>query len=149
MLVGFDYRPQSRQIIRDALRLSQGLHADLLAVSVELEGYPAFMRKVTSFLRSGTRAQERYEEMRRRIQEHALFAEDLGAEVIRTQSNDIARALVEVAHRRHVTQIVIGQPTRRRWEEFVYGSVVNRLLRLSTDIDIHIVPFSRKRKRGE
>ncbi|GAC1400524.1 MAG: hypothetical protein NVSMB49_13000 [Ktedonobacteraceae bacterium] len=147
VLVGFDHRPPSRQIIRDALRLSQGLHADLLAVSIELEGFSAFMRKITGFLRYGTHAIERREQALQQINEYALFAEDLGAEVIRIKSEDIAQGLSELAKGRGVTQIVVGQPTRRRWEEVLYGSVVNRLLRLSDSIDIHIVPINRRRKK--
>ncbi len=65
-----------------------------------------------------------------------------GAEVIRTRSHDIANALVEIAQQRQVTQLVLGQPARSRWEEILRGSIINRLLRLSTDIDIHLVPQS-------
>ncbi len=150
VLVGFDHRPQSRQIIRDALRLSQGLHGDLIAVSIELEGFSVFLRKITGFFRYGTNATKRREEALQRIDEYALFAEDLGAEVVRIKSEDIARGLSAFALGRGVTQIVVGQPTRRRWEEVLYGSVVNRLLRLSDSIDIHVVPINRKReKRSE
>src|SRR5437660_825570 len=34
VLVGFDARPHSRQIIRDAWRLAHGLHADLIAITI-------------------------------------------------------------------------------------------------------------------
>jgi len=37
---------------------------------------------------------------------------------------------------------VLGQPARSRWEEFLRGSIINRVLRLSRDIDIHLVPLS-------
>ncbi len=144
VLVGFDARPQSRQIIRDALRLAQGLHAELIAVSIELEGPSVFLRRVTNFLRYGSNAPRKREEARERINEYALFAEDLGAEVIRIKSEDIALGLSHIARERGVTQIVVGQPSRRRWEEILYGSVINRLLRMSDSIDIHIVPTNRK-----
>ena len=144
VLVGFDSRPQSRQIIRDALRLAQGLHAELLAVSIELEGPSVLLRKITNFLRYGSDAPRKREENIERINEYALFAEDLGAEVIRIKSEDIAHGLARIAHERGVTQIVVGQPTRTHWEEMLYGSVVNRLLRLSNNIDIHIVSTNRK-----
>ena len=147
VLVGFDSRPQSKQTIRDALRLSQGLDAELIAVSIELEGFSAFLRRITGFFKYGTNAAKKREEALQIINEHALFAEDLGAEVLRIKSEDIARGLAALAQGRKVTQIVVGQPTRQRWEEILYGSVVNRLLRLSDSIDIHIVPINRKRER--
>jgi two-component system sensor histidine kinase KdpD len=140
VLVGFDHRPHTRQVIRDAWRLAHGLHADLLAVSIELEGYHAFTSKLLRWLRYGQNARIQQETALRRLEEHATFAEDLGAEVIRTRGQDIAKTLVELARARQVTQIVLGQPARSRWEELIRGSITNRLLRLSTDIDIHLVP---------
>ncbi len=83
------------------------------------------------------------EQAHRRLEEHAILAEDLGAEVIRTSSRDIAAKLIEIAKERQVTQIVLGQPARSRWEELLRGSVVNRLLRLNAEIDIHLVPGNR------
>jgi two-component system sensor histidine kinase KdpD len=143
VLVGFDHRPHSRQLIRDAWRLAHGLHADLIAVNIQTQGYLAFIRDVTLFLKFGSKAKQRRAEAQQRMEEHALLAEDLGAEVIRISSPDIAHALVEVARQHHITQIVLGQPTRKWWEELLRGSTVNRLLRLSSDIDVHLVPVRR------
>src|SRR5690242_3336542 len=134
VLVGFDARPHSRQIIRDAWRLAHGLHADLIAVSIQPEGYLAFMSKLIGWFKYGSEVKRYREEALRRVEEHAVLAEDLGAEVIRTSSSDIARKLVEVAREHQVTQIVLGQPARSRWEEILRGSIINRVLRLSSEI---------------
>jgi two-component system, OmpR family, sensor histidine kinase KdpD len=144
VLVGFDSRPHSRQVIRDAWRLAHGLHADLIAVNIQPRGYLAFVRHLTLLLRNGSHAREHLAEAQKRVEEHALLAEDLGAKVLRLQSSDIARTLVEVAAQHQVTQLVLGQPARSRWEELLRGSTINRLLRLSADIDIHLVPTARK-----
>jgi two-component system sensor histidine kinase KdpD len=143
VLVGFDHRPHTRQVIRDAWRLAHGLHADLIAISIQPEGRLAFTSKLIGFLKYGGEAKQHREAAQRRLEEHAVLAEDLGAEVIRTSSRDIAKKLVEVAHERQVTQLVLGQPARSHWEELIRGSIINRLLRLNTDIDIHLVPRSR------
>ncbi len=142
VMVGFDHRPHTRQVIRDAWRLAHGLHAELLAISIQPEGYLAFRSQLVRLLKYRGEAKQHWEAAQRRLEEHALLAEDLGAEVIRTSSRDIARTLVEVAHERQVTQLVLGQPARSHWEELLRGSITNRLLRLSTDIDIHLVPRS-------
>jgi two-component system sensor histidine kinase KdpD len=143
VLVGFDHRPHTRQVLRDAWRLAHGLHADLIAISIQPEGYLALSSRLISFLKYGKDASQQRERALRRLEEHAVFAEDLGAEVIRTKSHDIARTLVEVVKERHVTQIVLGQPSRSRWEEILRGSMINRLLRLDVGIDIHLVPQDR------
>ena len=142
VLVGFDARPHTRQVIRDAWRLAHGLHADLIAVSIQPEGYLAFTSKLIGWLKYGREAKKYREAAQHRLEEHALLAEDLGAEVIRTKSSDIAKTLVQIARERQVTQLVLGQPARSRWEEIIRGSIINRVLRLSTDIDIHLVPRS-------
>ena len=148
VLVGFDARPHTREVIRDAWRLAHGLHADFIAVCIQPEGYLAFMSKLIGFLKHGGEAKQYREAAQRRLQEHAILAEDLGAEVIRTKSSDIARTLVEIARERQVTQLVLGQPARSHWEELLRGSIINRVLRLSTDIDIHLVPRSRDGEGG-
>jgi two-component system sensor histidine kinase KdpD len=142
VLVGFDTRPHTREVIRDAWRLAHGLHADLIAVTIQPEGYLAFTSKLIGFLKYGRDAPKYREAALQRLEEHALLAEDLGAEVIRTSSRDIAKTLVKIAHEHQVTQLVLGQPARSHWEELLRGSIINRLLRMSTDIDIHLVPRS-------
>lgn len=142
VLVGFDSRPHTRQVLRDAWRLSHGLHANLIAVYIQPEGYRAWTGKMLNILRYRGDVRKREEEAKQRLEEHALLAEDLGAEVIRTQSDDIAKKLIEIAKEHQVTQLVLGQPSRSRWEEIIRGSIINRLLRLSKGIDIHLVPRS-------
>lgn len=140
VLVGFDHQSHSRQVIRTAWRLAHGLHADLIAVTVEPVGYAAFSARMVGLLKYGHRARQHREEDQRQLEEHATLAEDLGAEIIRSKSPDTARALVQIAREHQVTQIVLGQPTRPRWEEVIRSSMINRLLRLSTAINIHLVP---------
>lgn len=143
VLVGFDARPHTREVIRDAWRLAHGLHAELIAVFIEPEGYLAFSSKLIRLLKYGRETKKQREVALRRLEEHTLLAEDMGAQVIRAKSRDIARTLVEIAHAHQVTQIVLGQPSRSWWEELLRGSIINRLLRLRTEIDIHLVPRTR------
>ena len=142
VMVGFDARPHTRQVIRDAWRLAHGMHADFLAVTIQPEGYPAFTSKLLGWLKYRGEAKRYREEALQRIEDHALLAEDLGAEVIRASSRDIARTLVELAREHQITQLVLGQPARSHWEELIRGSIINRLLRLNTEMDIHLVPRS-------
>jgi two-component system sensor histidine kinase KdpD len=147
VLVGFDHRPQSRAIIRDAWRLAHGMHADLIAVSIQLSGYQFFIRRLIAFFKYGKNVRKYYEELQKRRDEHALLAEDLGAEVIRRTSTDIASTIAELARQRHVTQVVLGQPAHSWWEVLLYGSVTNRIMRMDADVDIHLVPLTRACKQ--
>jgi two-component system sensor histidine kinase KdpD len=129
VMVAFDGRPHSQQLLRDAWRLARGLKAPLLAVTVVTP---------RRLLPAHSPAIEQ-------LSEQIRLAEDLGAEVVRVEGRDIAAALAQVARERHITQIVIGQPTRGFWHYFLYGSVVNRLLREPIGADIHVVPARRHR----
>jgi two-component system sensor histidine kinase KdpD len=149
VLVGFDHHLQSQQVIRDAWQLAHGLDADLIAVHIEPEGYPALIHSVFLLVKYGKKAGKRYIEEQCRLQEHALFAQDLGAKVVQSRSCDIAKALIEIVHERHITQVVLGLSARSGWEELLRGSVPNRLLRLSLDMDIHLVPTHRVNKPEE
>lgn len=147
VMVGFDDRPQSQRVIRDAWRLAHGLDADLIAVHVELEGYPALLHRFTTFLRYGAQSAAYLENKRQRLEEHARLAEDLGAEIICTRGQNIGIVLVQIAREYHITQMVLGQPALPLWEEFLRGSVINRVLRLSSEMDIHLVPLRRTTAR--
>jgi two-component system sensor histidine kinase KdpD len=123
VMVAFDGRPHSQQLLRDGWRLARGLKASFIAVTV-----------ITPRRLFASRAPAAS------LAEQIRLAEDLGAEVMQVEGRDIAAALAQVARERHITQIVIGQPTRSRWHYLLYGSVVNRLLREPTGADIHVVP---------
>jgi two-component system sensor histidine kinase KdpD len=121
VMVAFDGRPNSSQLLREGWRLSSALKAPLLAVTVI----------------SPLQAKHPTE---RSLRENMRLAEDLGAELVRAEGDNVAAELARIARTRHVTRIVIGQPSRSRWHEFLFGSVVNRLLRESTGADIQVVP---------
>src|SRR5947199_4960034 len=76
VLVGFDSRPHTRQVIRDAWRLAHGLHADLIAVTIQPEGRLAFMNKLIGFLKYGTDAPKQREAAKHRLEEHAGIGDD-------------------------------------------------------------------------
>ena len=135
VLVGFDHRPQSKHIIRDAWRLAHGLNAELIALYVEVEGMRALLPRLLAFFKYGGKIKQVQEKRVRHLEEHALFAEDLGAEVIRLKRESIPQAFNEVVRQRHITQVVLGQPSHTRLEEFLLGSVTNSLLRKVAGVD--------------
>ncbi len=68
--------------------------------------------------------------------------EQLGGEFRRVAGNDVAAALVELARSENATQIVLGASARSRWRELVSGSVINRVVRRSGPIDVHVISRS-------
>lgn len=74
---------------------------------------------------------------------HLETCEDLcrevGGEFLRVTESNITKAIAEVAHKYHITQVVLGQTRKSRWQLFLQGSPVQRLLRYLKDVDLHII----------
>src|SRR5258708_1598413 len=68
------------------------------------------------------------------------MARSLGGEVLTIASDDIVQTLMRLARQRNVTQIVIGKPIQSWLREFLSGgSLVDKLVHASGDIDIYVV----------
>src|SRR5262249_37747747 len=74
-----------------------------------------------------------------RARRNMRLAERLGAEAITVTGEHPAEEIIAIARRRGVTKIVIGKPSRARWREWFHRSAVDELIRLSGDIDVHVV----------
>ncbi|MFP7253766.1 KdpD-like non-kinase potassium sensor [Terribacillus goriensis] len=59
--------------------------------------------------------------------------------LLHTSSKRAANAIVSEAKKYFITQILLGQSARTRWEEVWKGSIVNTIMRQTCNIDIHIV----------
>jgi two-component system sensor histidine kinase KdpD len=110
--------------------MANGYHAQLLGVFVETPGWASASHQ-----------------RKRALQDKLRFAEDLGAEPIRLQGSDIAKALIQVAHDKNVGSIIIGHARHGRIHELLLGSVVQNLLRLAGDVDVHVVADRERRER--
>lgn len=144
VMVAFDARPRSRQVIRDAWRLAHSLHADFFAIHIEPTGYQGWMGRFASFLTREAHTPQTRLERQKQLADLTRFAEDLGAITLQVSSNDIARTLIAEASARHITQLVLGLPSRSRWEELLSGSVINRVLRLPQEMRVHLVPYKKE-----
>ncbi|PRR75774.1 sensor histidine kinase [Neomoorella humiferrea] len=123
--------PFSAQVIRTARRMAAGLKAEWLAVYVETpDRLPAD------------------ENRRDQLARNLHLAEELGAEVITLTGNDAAEELLAVARRKNVTQIVIGKPLHPRWQELWRGSLVDKIIRGSQGISVHIIPGRTSSREG-
>ena len=122
VLVNVDTSPDAQRVIRRAWRLANRLQAELTAVFVETPKWAS----------AGP-------EERRSLEENLRFAEDLGADVMRIRESDIARALLQAARDRNAGSIIVGRPAGGRLRLLWGRSPVPKLLRLATDVDVHVV----------
>ncbi len=114
--------PASGRLVRAARRMATALHAPWIAAYVE-----------------GPIGPPSNEADRARLAAHLRLAESLGGEVEVVSGERPAEALLELARRRNVTRIVCGKPTHARWRDFIWGSLVDDLIRRSGDIDVQVI----------
>ena len=122
VMVCIDAGPQAENLIRRGWRMANRYRTELLAVFVETPSWASASP-----------------EQKRRLEASLRFAEDLGAEPIRVQGSDVARALMQVAHDHNVGSIVIGHSRHDRLHELLRRSIVHNLLRVAGDVDVHVV----------
>jgi two-component system, OmpR family, sensor histidine kinase KdpD len=61
---------------------------------------------------------------------------------------DLADQIVQYSTEKNITRIVMGQSKRTRWEEIVYGSIVTKILRNTSNIDVFMMA-DRAERDGE
>lgn len=108
----------SDDLIRRGARIAQRARGDLLVLHVrEGEGAtdPEWLHDVEALVR------------------------DLGGTFDVVDSETPVEAVLGYAYRQFVTQIVVGESLRSRWKELTKGSFVTRLIRASSNLDLHVI----------
>ena len=110
--------PSSATLVRAAKRLADGLQASWQALYIQQhpEGAPTA-----------------------RALANLHLAQELGAQTHVLTGPDVARLIVEFARQHNVTRIVIGKPLGRSLLDIFRGSPVDRLVRESGEIDVHVI----------
>ena len=67
------------------------------------------------------------------------LAEELGAKTLTVVGKDLTEEVLEVARSHNITTIVIGKPRHSRWWELIHGSTVDKMIRRSGGINVHVI----------
>jgi nucleotide-binding universal stress UspA family protein len=67
------------------------------------------------------------------------LVQDLGGEFQILEAEDPVEGVLSFAYQQHVTQILVGESLRPRWQELVRGSFVNRLIQKASKVDVHVI----------
>lgn len=119
VLVALTGAPGSEDLIRRAARMVQRTHGGLIGVHVQPEANLA--------------------DTAVDLEEHRKLLADLGGEYHAIVGSDVATALVEFARAENCTQLVLGASGRSRAAVLLRGSIINRVIRLSGPIDVHVI----------
>jgi len=117
LIMGISPSPTSVRLIRWVRRMAFTMQASWVAVYVE--------RSIP------LNTQEKDQ-----LAKNIALARELGAEIITTIDEDVADALLRVAREQNVTQVIVGKSENR---SRLQGSILNRLIEQSGDLDVYIV----------
>jgi two-component system sensor histidine kinase KdpD len=122
LLVAVGPDGQGERLVRAGKRLADGLNAEWLVVYVET---PDLIRLSQS-------------ERNRRIAVLRLAA-SLGGEPITLGGSSAATELLEYAHTRNVTRLLMGRPSAPAWRRLFRTSTLRRVLADRRDIDVIVI----------
>ncbi len=120
VVVALTGAPGGEQVIRRASRIAQRARGELLGVHVQRDDGLAGPSN-------------------ERLDRHRDLLRELGGEYRAITGADVAAALVDFARSENATQIILGASSRSRWQETTQGSIINRVIRLSGTIDVHVI----------
>jgi two-component system, OmpR family, sensor histidine kinase KdpD len=123
VLVCVSTYPNSLQLLRRGARIANYMNAQLCCV---------FISDPARFL---TKAETMH------VETCENLCQEFGGTFLRAESNNVARAIADVAFTQHVTQIVIGESQQSRWKRLMKGSFTQKLMQLIRHqaIDLHII----------
>jgi two-component system sensor histidine kinase KdpD len=113
-LIGPD--PAAEAVVRQARRLADALRAPWIALHVERAGSELAARAPMN------------------------LAAQLGAEIEVASGADLVGAIIDLARKRNVTQIVVGRARLPLWRRLIRRSLSLTLLRRADEFALHIVP---------
>jgi two-component system sensor histidine kinase KdpD len=122
ILVGVDSTPGTDSVVRRAARLANRLKGDLHVLHV------VSSESVAPRDAAGLAALRQ-------------LTEDVGGDWFELKADEPAKAITKFAMEHQITQIVLGASRRSRWEELTRGSIVARVIRLAStlDVDVHVI----------
>jgi len=117
-------RPLATRLVRRGYRLAKRLQGTFSTVRVQVPG-ATLSEKEQALLH------EAYD-----------LTRDLGGQVVELYGESVAEEVIKHVNEAETTFIVMGQSARSRLEEIIRGSIINRIMRQTQNIDIVVVADS-------
>jgi two-component system sensor histidine kinase KdpD len=122
LLVCVSANPLSERLVRTGRRLATQLDVEWFALYIE------------------TPQHARLSEAERDRVAHTLrLAEELGARAVTVPGQSVADSILLYARSHNVTKIIVGKSPGARWSDFLRGSVVDRIIHHSDEIDVYVI----------
>ncbi len=130
LVVAVSEQPGGPELVRSAKRLADALRAPWTAVHIETPRTSAFTDAEHS-----------------QLAETIHLAAQLGAQVATVPAESVLEGLKRFAAEARATQILVGKSVRSRWFEMWHGSIVDRLVRETPGLAVHVLPTDHGQSR--
>ncbi|WP_406701452.1 DUF4118 domain-containing protein [Sphingomonas caeni] len=124
LVVAVNELPSSEGLVRGAKRIADALRAPWTALHVETP-----------------REQQFGEEERRRLAAALNLASQLGASVVSVPADSALDGIKAYVAEARATQLIVGKSARSRLFELRHGSIVDRLVRETPGVAVHVLPM--------
>ncbi len=124
LVVAISEQPGAAELVRAAKRLADALRAPWTAVHIEAPRSSGFSD---------------FENVQ--LAETMHLASQLGAQIAAVPAESILAGLKQFAADAKTTQLIVGKSARSRWFELRHGSIVDRLIRDTPGLAVHVVPL--------
>jgi two-component system sensor histidine kinase KdpD len=122
LLVCISANPLSERLVRTGRRLATQLNVEWFALYVETPQHARLS-----------------EAERDRVARTMRLAEELGAKTVTVPGQSIADSILLYARSHNVTKIIVGKSLGIRWSDLLRGSVVDRIIHHSDEIDVYVI----------
>ena len=134
-MVCLSSRPGSGlQLLRKAARAAGDANADWYAVHVETPAESTQKISTRDF---------------RALLDSINLAADMGAEVVWLKGPDVVKTLLDFAHEKRITRIIVGRTRPGLLGRLFDRSVVRRLIDQARDFDVHIISDAAEQEAEE
>lgn len=124
LVVAISEQPGAPELVRATKRLADALRAPWTAVHIETPRSSGFSDAVNI-----------------QLAETLHLASQLGAQVASIPAESVLEGLKRFAIDARATQIIVGKSSRSRWFELRHGSIVDRLVRETPGLAVHVLPM--------
>ncbi|GGE78154.1 sensor histidine kinase [Sphingomonas prati] len=132
IVVAINELPGADGLVRAGKRVSDGLHAPWTALFIETPRTAHFN-----------------DAQHRRVAEAMTLATQLGAAVATVPAASVVDGIRGFLTTARATQLVVGKSRRSRWFELLHGSVVDRLVRDTPGVTVHVLPLDARPAASE
>jgi two-component system, OmpR family, sensor histidine kinase KdpD len=121
--------PYTQMLLRKASRIAGRLNSDWYCVYVQTPN---------------ERSDRIDSAIQRRLVENIQAAQSMGAEIVKLEGADVAAAICQFAREKNITLAIVGQSRRGFLDHIRRGSVIDKLISNTQDLDVLVAAFNER-----